>query len=274
MIPRLAALLVSLLPGLLQPGAVRAEPGPVTIRLTYEGYAAGLHALSITSDLTLGGDGYRIAMSGHTAGMIGFLYHARWRTVSEGTWAGAGIAPRFYDNAGTFGGEPRHVEIAFQHGLPDLLALDPKDDHEHEPAPPSLAQPSIDSLALSALLIRQVANGGGCRGKLTTFDGRQIQTVTLQSRGTEVLAPTDRSSFRGAAERCDVTGQVVAGFERDDPERAHATLHDAMWLGRVIAGMPDLPVRMNATTRHLGHTTLYLTGAAVIDDTTHTASKP
>ncbi|MBN9509913.1 MAG: DUF3108 domain-containing protein [Alphaproteobacteria bacterium] len=267
--PRLAALLV-----LLLPGAVRAEPGSVTIRLTYEGYASGLHALSITSDLTLGSDGYRIAMSGHTAGMIGFLYHARWRTVSEGTWAGAGIAPRLYDNAGTFGGEPRHVEIAFHHGMPDLLVLDPRDDHEHEPAPVGLADPSIDSLALSALLIRQVANDGTCGGRLTTFDGRQIQIVTLQSRGPEMLAPTDRSSFRGAAERCDVNGQVIAGFERDDPARTRTILHDAMWLGPVVAGAPNLPVRMNATTRHLGHTTLYLTGATVIDGGTRTASKP
>jgi hypothetical protein len=270
MTPRLAALFVLL----LLPAAPRADPGPVTLRLTYEGYAAGLHALTITSDLTLGPDGYRIAMTGHTAGVIGFLYRAQWRTLSEGAWAGPGIAPGLYDNAGTFGGEPRHVEIAFRHGLPDLLVLDPPDDREHEPAPPGLARPSIDTLALSALVIHQVADSGGCGGQVTTFDGRQVQSVMLQSGGTERLPPTDRSSFQGSAERCDLAGQVLAGFERDDPSRRHASFHDEIWLGPVVAGLPDLPVRMTATTHHLGHTTLYLTGAAVIDGTTLTASKP
>jgi hypothetical protein len=269
MTPRLAALLV-----LLLPAAPRADPAPVTLRLTYEGYAAGLLAITITSDLTLGRDGYRIAMNGHTAGMIGFLYRAQWRTLSEGAWAGPGIAPALYDNAGTFGGEPRHVEIAFRRGLPDLLTLDPPDDREHEPAPPGLARPSIDTLALSALVIHQVAASGGCGGRVTTFDGRQVQAVTLQNGGIEQLAHTDRSSFQGPAERCDLTGQVLAGFERDDPARSRATSHDAIWLGPVVAGLPDLPVRMTATTRHLGHTTLYLTGATVIEGTTRTASKP
>ena len=42
---------------------------------------------------------------------------------------------------------------------------------------------------------------------------------------------------------------------------------ETIWLAPVLPGVPDLPVRMTATTHHLGRTTLYLTGATPIPGT-------
>ena len=138
---RLAALLL-----LALPQAAGADPAPVAVRLTYDGYAAGFHVLSLTTELSLGATAHRIAITGHTVGMVGFFYHADWRTLSEGVWSGAGIAPQLYDNAGTFGGSPRHVALAYAQGNPVLRTLAPPDDGEHDPVPPDFARHSVDPL--------------------------------------------------------------------------------------------------------------------------------
>ena len=267
-------LLPVLLPVLLLPLPVAADPAPTVIELTYSGYASAFHVLTMQSEMELTPTGYRITIAGHTAGMVGFLYHARWRTWDDGVWDGSGVQSLHFDNDGVFGGDPRHVAMTFDHGTAEISVLQPPNDGEHTPVPPAMEHHVIDSLSLTALVVHQVATLGHCAGHATAFDGRQVEAVTLRTDGTEVLPPSDRSSWHGATLRCVIDTRVLAGFyhsEQSDPMRLRS---DIVWLGSVLPNLPPLPVRMTASLHHLGRIVLYLTDARLRGAATQTATRP
>lgn len=256
------------------PVCADADPPPVVVELSYDGYASGFRVLSMESELLLAPSGYRITMTGHTAGMVGFLYHATWETVADGAWTESGVAPQHFDNSGVFGGQQRHVAIDFVRGDPVIRVLQPLDDGEHLPVVPDTTHHDIDSLSITALVIRQIAMLGHCEGQTKAFDGRQVEELTLHAAGGEDLPVTGRSSWRGPTLRCNVDAHVLSGFFRDEAADAARAYTDTIWMGNVLPGLPPLPVRMTAMTRHLGRTVLYLTGAKLRDAGTLTANRP
>jgi hypothetical protein len=193
-----------------------ADSPPAVAELTYDGYASRFRVLTMESELQLATGGYHIVLSGRTAGMVGLLYHANWRSSADGTWDGSGVAPLHFDNRGTFGGQPRHIAMDFDHGDPVLRVLEPPDDGEHLPLAPDLTQHAIDSLSITTLVIHQVATLGHCEGGVTAFDGRQAERLTLRAVGSEYLPLTGRSTWYGPTLRCDIQSHVVGGFFRDE----------------------------------------------------------
>lgn len=265
---RLVLLLLAL------PAAAGADPAPTVVRLKYAGYHSGFHVLSLDTELLLASTGYRITMTGHTTGMIGFLYHARWQSRADGLWHDSDVAPLRFDTAGVFGGHLRRVSMVFQHDDPVLRALQPPDDGEHEPFVPATTRGAIDSLSLTVMVIHQVAMLGHCEGQTTVFDGRQVTRMTLRAAGAADLPATDRSSWHGPTLRCDLGAQVLSGFFRDQNAEDPPAYTDSMWLANVLPGVPPLPVRSTATTHHLGRITLYLTGATLRDGSQLTTTRP
>lgn len=238
-----------------------ADPGPAVIDLTYTGYASGFRVLTMQSELLLTPSGYRIAMAAQTDGLVGFVYHARWQSWADGVWNGQSVNALHFDSSGVYGGDPRHVTIAFRAGDAVVQTLQPPNDGEHTPVPPRVTYNVIDGLSLTVLVVHQVATLGRCDGQVTVFDGRQVESLTLGGDGTETLPATDRSAWRGPTQRCRMDARVVAGFyhdEKADPLRTHT---EFIWLGNVLPGLPLLPVRMTASSNHIGHVMLYLTGA-------------
>lgn len=256
------------------PFAARADPVPPAVQLVYDGYTSGFHVLSITTDLNVTTTGYQIEMTGHTAGMVGVMYHARWHTVSDGRWAGPDAVPLHYDNEGVFGGEPRHVAIDYMDGDPVLRALVPLDDHEHGPVPAALQKHTIDGLSVLALAMHQIMESGTCGGAVTTFDGRSVEARTLHTVGMEQLPATSRSSFQGPALRCDIDSRVLAGFFHNDPNEPQRAYTDSMWFARISPELPPLPVRFTATTHHIGRTLLYLTSMTLHPPGAMAATRP
>ncbi len=264
----------ALLALLALPVPAGADPAPVAVQLTFDGYASGFRVLSMQTEMLLAPTGYRIAIAGRTAGMVGLLYHANWQTWADGTWTASGISPQHFDNAGVFGGQPRHVALVFEHGEPVIRTLDPPDDTEHLPVTADAIRHAVDSLSITALVIHQIATQGHCAGETVAFDGRQAEALTLHAAGGEDLPATTRSSWRGPTLRCDIDARVIAGFFREGDTEASRNYVDTLWMGNVLPGVPPLPVRMTATTHHLGRVMLYLTKATLRDAGTLTARTP
>jgi hypothetical protein len=249
----------------LLPAGAAGDPGPPAIDLTYDGYASGFRVLMMQSEMLLTPTGYRIAMTGRTTGMVGFVYQAKWRSWADGTWSEKGVNALNFDNTGVFGGQARHIAIAFDHGNAQLRALQPIDDGEHTAVPPAQEYRVIDGLSVTALIIHQAARLGRCQGRVRSFDGRTIEALTLEMIGTETLPATARSTWSGPTLRCQIDAHVLAGFyhdERSDPLRIHS---ETMWLANVLANAPPLPVRMTASSYYLGHIMLYLTRVELRD---------
>ena len=265
---RLALLLLAALPV-----AARAQSAPAVVDLTFPGYKSGFHVLTAHSELLIAPSGYRISLNGNTSGMIGFFYHADWQSWADGTWNATGVHPLHFDNDGVFGGHPVRIDLQYQDGNPVIRTLQPRDDGEHLPVPPGATRNSIDSLSVTALVIRQVAMLGRCGGNVSVYDGRSVEAVSLHPVGAELLPRTSRSSWAGPTLRCDLDTRMTAGFFRDGTPQERAFV-DSIWLGSVLPGLPPLPVRTLAHTHHLGIVTLYLTNARLRDAATVTAKTP
>ena len=255
------------------PVTARAQSAPVVVDLTYAGYRSGFHVLTAHSEMLIAPSGYRISLSGNTSGMIGFFYHADWQSWADGTWSSDSVRPQHFDNDGVFGGHPRRIDLQYQGGSPVIRTLDPPDDGEHLPVPPAMTRHSIDSLSITALVIRQVAMMGHCGGEVTMFDGRSVENISLRPGGAEYLPATSRSSWAGPTLRCDLDAHMKAGFFRDGTPQERNYI-DSMWLASVLPGVPPLPVRSVAHTHHLGELTLYLTDVKRRDASTVTAKTP
>jgi Protein of unknown function (DUF3108) len=256
----LAAVILLVLPGIAGAGAgAGAEPG--VIDLSYDGYAAGFRMLTLQSELWITPMDYRIVVAGRTAGIVGVAYHAHWQSTAKGTWTDGAVNALRFDSVGVFGGQPRHVAIAFHQGDAELGALQPPDDGEHTPVPPALRHRVIDGLSVTAMVIHQVAKLGRCQGQVRSYDGRTVEALMLRTVGNEVLPASGRSSWHGHTLRCQIDARTLGGFyhdEQSDPLKTHS---ETLWLGNVLAGVPALPVRMTASSYNLGHIVFYLTGA-------------
>ncbi len=228
-------------------------------RLHFVAYSTGLRVLDISTAFDLDPDGYRIDLSVRTVGLFGALVDGDSHAVARGTWLGTAAIPVFYDSRGRWRGEQRQTTIDYVAGQPVIRALLPGNDREREPVAPALQANTMDSLSAMAVLVRMVAVGGRCDGQARVFDGRRLSQITVRTAGTQLLAPTGRSSFQGQALRCEFDGQLLAGFRyADDRARAARPQHGVAWLAATTPGGPMLPVRIQFATRFFGDATMYV----------------
>ena len=241
--------------------AARAQPAP-ELHAGYDVYAVGVPVAVLNTGFALGPSGYRIDLSFHTTGLIGWLYRGHQQSGVEGQWQGDRPAPTRFAGDGVWGGRARQTLIDYADGQPLVRSLVPPNDEEREPVPPALQANSVDALSAIAMLIRRVARTGRCEAEATTFDGRRAVDVAARTVGEEVLPPSTRSIFTGRALRCDFEGRLLAGFLRDgDQAELRRPRHGSAWLAQIEPGGPPIPVRVDFETRWFGPATMYLTGA-------------
>jgi len=249
---RIAVLSVVL--ALAAPGAARAQE-----RLHYVAFTAGFRVLDLQVSLALDESGYAVATELRTVGLIGAFFGGDSRSVVRGVWQGGSVLPEQYDSRGRWNGQNRVTTIDYQQGQPVVRALLPANEREREPVPAALQSGTVDSLSAMVALVRNVSTSGHCDGSVRIFDGRRLSDVTAHTAGVQVLPPTGRSVFKGAALRCDFDGRLIAGFRYDDDRaRAARPQHGVAWLAAAVPGGPIVPVRIQFQTPLLGQSTMYL----------------
>ena len=233
------------------------------VHATYAGYARGLNLISLDTIMAIHSADYRLEVSYHLAGFLGFFVHANANTVVDGRFAAGHAEPRQLFSAGLLRGNPQVTQLNWQDGAPRVLQLVPPIETDRDPVSVSDQAHTIDALSSMAVLIRQVASAARCDGVMRTFDGRRLAEIASQTIGEEVLEETSRSSFSGPALRCDFQWRQLAGFLRDDdPATRRGPIKGSTWLARVEPGLSPIPVRIVFNARFVGDTTLYLTHAS------------
>ena len=231
------------------------------LKLAYSAYADGLNVMDMQASLAISPESYRLQVSYHLTGLVGLLVHADATTTVDGRFRGEAAEPRELFSAGHMRGEPRVTQIDWRDGKPILSQLVPLVDEERDPVPVEQQLHTIDSLSAMAGLLRRLSATGKCEGGATTFDGRRLSRIDVRTVGEEMLKPTSRSSFQGAALRCDFEGRQLAGFIHDGDEAVlRRPQHGSAWFARLAPGAPLVPVRITFETRQFGAATMYLTG--------------
>lgn len=245
----------------LAPPVGAAEPGRSFTSLSYATHVAGLKVMVTEADVAMDARGYRVDIATRTAGPYGVLFRGETRTLAEGLWVGALVAPLRYAVAGTWRGTPRRTLMDYDTGLPSVRQLEPPNEQEREPISASLQRETIDTISAAALIARRATLTGRCDGQARTFDGRRLVEVEARTGGMETLAAIE-VPVTGPVLRCDFEGRLLAGFMLNGDRDAAARPHKGTaWLARVGPNSPLLPVRLRFDIRWLGSATMTLTSA-------------
>ena len=241
---------------LAMPLAAWSEP----IEAHYAAYAAGLNVLNMEARLELSPVSYRLQLDYRTAGTFGLFVHSQQNAVVQGGFVTGRATPRRLVSSGVLRGASRVTEIDYSDGQPIVRQLAPPNEQEREPVSAAEQRGTIDTLSAMAELIEKVTQTGRCDGTVQTFDGRRLAQLRAWTVGTEVIPPSDLSTFTGPAVRCDFEGRQLGGFRlNQDRGRLQQPHRGSAWFAVVTPNGPALPVRIRFRTRWFGDAVMYLT---------------
>ena len=228
--------------------------------MEYAGYTHGFLVLRVAGSLTLSPTAYVVRLNFRTAGLVGMVVHADNDSRAEGHFAGGQAQPSLFETSGHLRGAARVTRVTYSDENPVIEALKPPVERERSIVPVADTRHTIDTLSAAALLIRQVGQDLRCDGAVRVFDGRRLSTQTAHTAGPDLLDRTRRSIFAGQALRCDVEGQQLAGFVRNEnQEDLKRPRRGTVWLADMLPNAPPVPVRLVFENKLLGQVTLYLT---------------
>ena len=240
-----------------------AASGVGTLAVEYTGYSHGFTVLKLTGTLALTPSGYTAHVTFHTAGFAGMVVHLDNDSQVSGAFKGDQALPSLFEGTGHLRGDARATKMVWTDGNPTVQVLTPPAEPERTAVPVADTVQTIDTLSAVAALIHQVGETGRCDGTLKTFDGRRLALQSAHSAGQDTLPATDRSIFAGQAMRCDLEGQQLGGFKRDESlAELKKPRHGSAWVAEVVPGAPPVPVRIAFENDLLGKVTLYLTAAS------------
>jgi Protein of unknown function (DUF3108) len=232
------------------------------VHLTYDTYAAGIRVMEMHAFFGFGPWNYHIDLDYHTTGLIGLLNHGQQTTTVYGLWDDDHAAPLEFFGAGVWRGQQRRTLIDYNHGVPVLKDLEPRET-EREPVPPQLQLHTTDTLSALAQLVRKVELAHTCETSVHIYDGRRVLNVVAHTGGAEQLGRSNRSIHSGPTLRCDFEANELAGFLLGaNDEARRRPLHGSVWLAPMLPGAPPLPVRIALQTLWFGWATMYLTAAS------------
>ena len=252
----------------LAPAATRAD-APTSLSARYATYAAGLHMADIETAVSTSPRSYEMSVTFRTTGLAGFFYSGSQTGIVRGSWHGSNAVTEQYIGEGTWRGAKRLADIEYEQGQPIVRQLVPPNETEREPVPENLRANTIDMMSAMMQLVHAAGTTGRCEGTVRTYEGRRLVEIEAHTIGTEILPPSDRSSFSGRALRCDFSSRLLAGFSLDgDRAREARPMHGSAWLAPVVAGGAPMVVRVSFETRCVGDAITELTGVGGAADVT------
>jgi hypothetical protein len=232
-------------------------------QLNYTLHVVGIPVADAALNIDLTESGYRASMRFHTTGLANLVDGGRLEETVSGSIKDDRPVPQIYDSSGYLHEQNRAVDMAWHDGTPAVTAITPPNDTEREDVPAALRAGTVDQVSLIVLLLHLVDHTGRCDAAARSYDGRDLQSFQVRTVGEEELSASGQSSFSGRALRCEFTSQTLAGFRfGSGGEQDHRPHRGTIWLGRVVAGGPRLPVRAAVETRWFGDATIYLTSAS------------
>lgn len=253
-----AAIVTSALVGLSLPAktAQAANRAMVDVLLDYTIYASGLRVADCVVDLTIDPGAYAIELASQPRGLIALITRWQYGAKSTGVLEGNRTRPLAHETEHLRRNRDRRFRIAYDdrgpiqeiHDPPKVLKL---------PVPPDNKQGTLDPLSATVALIRGTTLSGGCPDDLPVYDGRRRFDIKFVESERVELPGTRFSAFEGAAIRCRLQFDPIAGdFDRED--RSSFWYQDAlaerqidMWLAPILGeDAPPIPVKLQGLGRY------------------------
>jgi len=101
-------------------------------------------------------------------------------------------------------------------------------------------------MSAALTLLQRVTQGESCDQTIAVYDGRRRFNLKFYEIQFERLPVSRIGIFRGAARRCDMTIERVAGFwkkyQTEWTEDGDAKMKLSFWLAPLTPGGPEIPV--------------------------------
>ncbi|MEM6682060.1 MAG: DUF3108 domain-containing protein [Pseudomonadota bacterium] len=244
-----------------EPPLPSPENGTLTAR--YNVHWGLLRIADIAVTWKTSDEDYSIALYTRTRGLLRAIFKAEAALSASGSVENAALTPRTFITDSSFNKKIFGREMRFDNdGRARIIReIKPEDfKFEREPVPNSLQYgPDPMTVFLDFMLLPGTVPG------TRSFDGVQVVETRLQCNlETEALSKTRRSIFHGQAQRCNVTGDVIAGdvvlddtndVADDVDGRDFETL---IWFARTLDQSLRIPVRVKAASNR-GTLKIYLT---------------
>lgn len=185
------------------------------IELTFD-VTAGARVAQMTLAYSVTGNAYEIVSSQRSVGFLEWI--VPWRSTTEvaGRFDGPASVPTLYRSEGTFRGNPRKVELFFEHGKVVRMETVPENrDDERDDVPVEMRAGALDPVSAILATIRQANQTGSCSARVPVFDGRQRYDIVFEDMGPREVPRHHASTFQGMARACEFNWVPIAGRRRN-----------------------------------------------------------
>jgi uncharacterized protein DUF3108 len=235
--------------GLLAAPALAAD----AIALRFEVYGlAGLHVLSLKSNIDDDGGRYTLNVDYATTGVAGLFVDVKTHAQVRGRLNQTAVQPEAFQKDTRHNGEERHNKVDY---LPDGNVVGASTPALPQPIPASAGRGTVDNLTAYFLLERQLARTGSCALSVAVFDGRYRYDLFFSDAGTKTLPYGGGQRFEGATKACRMQRRNIS--TGSDPEQDEGARQGTIWYAKLIPGDLMVPVRMELETQ-IGGVTAYL----------------
>jgi len=231
------------------------------LTLQYDVYAGGFKALNASLVMNLDKKTYDMALKTETQGFIGYLFpwsasfniagHAKKGTLYPTVYTERNIwRKKIKITEMNYAPDGKIIKTTMQKNGKTVTKRDIDD---------KLTNDTMDLLTGALVMLQNVGNTSKCTGKFPVFDGKRRFNITLTDNGTEILASSRYSSFKGEAMRCTLKIEPVAGFRKKDNQRGWMAVQNhtearhkppTLWLAKINNNGQVIPVRMEIASEY------------------------
>lgn len=220
------------------------------LELDFAVYIGGFHTIDMAFNANLADSGYRMTVDLKTHGFMSNFLDWSMKAYSEGAVKSDSLIPIKAGHDSLWRGKKRWIKLDYPEiGVPKAESMPPPDGEDRSIVAPEdlIGARDLAGSILSALL--RVGATENCTHSEPVFDGRRRYDLVFRQIGVETLKPTDYSPFGGKTVRCALSIRKIGGF-RTSPSRYRLVSQDSatVWIGRVFADAPPMPVKLEIDT--------------------------
>lgn len=244
-------------PAILGLLGVMAHAAPVQamenrrVTLDYAVYVGGWETIKVSFDTNFRPDAYHMKTALDGQGVLNWWFDWKMSAYSEGRLADGRAIPVRAGADSQWNGKHRQTRIFYPvSGLPRVDITPPAKDDDRDPVPDALRAGTRDLSGAVLTLLSTIGRKGGCTLREPVFDGRRrFDLVMTQLERVQMLA-SEYSPFSGAAYKCSLKIDAIAGYKRNRENRRKWRTSDntTIWVGSVFDTVPPVPVRMQMDT--------------------------
>lgn len=245
------------------PSLQTAPAASAPLELHYDVYWSLLRLVTIASRSRIGDGAYDLWSEMESVGLLGTLFPWTYRSEVHGRIDGERLAPDTFSSHSELRDKRQQVILRYGPDGPQVDEATPfeasalGEEYTRDEVPAEMRPGTIDPLTEIASVSLQMAQGRGCAGTRSVFDGVRRYDVVYEDLGETELESSSYDAYQGRARRCRSEVKPLAGFWKPKDEHGESLTSITAWMMPPAPGADPVPVRMEVAGKR-GTLTIHL----------------